>query len=312
MAYEPRPPIPSDIKRKVRQRGGFGCVICGRPLYQYDHLVPWSEVEEHEPDNLILLCDQHHREKTSGLLPIEQVIEANEAPANLATGVSSPYDLHYGGQGCEALIGSNVHTWPEMHDGLMTVPVLIDDTPIVMFRVEDGHLLLTVQLFDEDNELLVQVVDNELVFSTEEWDVEFVGRQLTVRSAPRKIFVGMTFEPPSCIVIDRGRIWRNGIEIRIQPACITVGQGNTMSGCHATNCFFGLATGDLPQGLGGGAFYIGSPRSDFPIASTEDRVMRIGVPHDQGPSEDGEQLMKDFTDFLDNVNPNDFLSGDSD
>lgn len=124
MADNDRPRIPSDIKRQVRQRCGFGCVICGRPLYQYDHLVPWSEVEEHEPDNLVLLCDQHHREKTSGLLPIEQVIEANEAPANLATGVSSPYDLHYGGHDCEALIGSNVHTWPQMHDGLITVPVL--------------------------------------------------------------------------------------------------------------------------------------------------------------------------------------------
>ncbi len=312
MADDDRPRIPNDIKRKVRQRCGFGCVICGRPLYQYDHLVPWSEVEEHEPDNLVLLCDQHHREKTSGLLPIEQVVEANEAPANLATGVSSPYDLHYGGDDCEALIGSNVHIWPQMHDGLVTVPVLIDDTPIVMFRVEDGHLLLTVQLFDEDNELLVQVVDNELVFSTEEWDVEFVGLNLTVRSAPRNIFVGMTFKPPSGIAINRGRIWRNGIGITVRPECVTVGQGNTMSGCSAINCAFGLATGDLPEGLGGGAVYIGSPRSDFPIASSEDRVMRIGVSHDHGSPEDSEQLMKDFTDFLNDVTPDDFLRSGED
>ena len=287
-------------------------MICGRPLYEYDHLVPWSEVEEHEADNIVLLCNEHHGEKTSGLLPVAQVIEANEAPANLATGVSSPLDLHYGGQDCEALIGSNVHTWPEMHDGLMTIPILIDDTPIVMFRVEDGHLLLTVQLFDEENELLVQVVDNELVFSTEEWDVEFVGRTLTVRSAPRSIFVGMTFEPPSRIVIDRGRIWRNGIMLTIQPTCVIVGQGNTMSGCSAINCAFGLATGDLPEGLGGGAFYIGSSRSDFPTASTEDRVMRIGVSSDQGSSEDTQQLIKDFTDFLDDVSPDDFLRGGND
>jgi hypothetical protein len=133
VAVDDRPRIPSDIKRKVRQRCGFGCVICGLPLYEYDHLVPWSEVETHEADNLVLLCDRHHREKTSGLLHLAKVVEANEVPANLATGLSSPFDLHYGGHYCEALIGSNVHTWPQMHDGLMTVPVLIDDTPIVMF-----------------------------------------------------------------------------------------------------------------------------------------------------------------------------------
>jgi trigger factor len=288
-------------------------VICGLPLYEYDHLVPWSEVETHEAHNLVLLCDRHHREKTSGLLPLARVIEANKAPANLSTGVSSPFDLHYGGHDCEALIGSNVHTWPRMHDGLMTVPVLIDDTPIVMFRVEDGHLLLAVQLFDEDNELLVQVFDNELVFSTEEWDVEFEGRKLTVRSAPRNVFVGMTFEPPSRVVIDRGRIWRNGIKVTIQQAYVLVGNGNKISGSRMVNCNFGLATGDLPEGVGGGAIYVGSSRSDFPMASTEDRVMRIGVANDRGPSEEGnDQLMKDFMDFLDHVDPDDFFAGGSD
>jgi hypothetical protein len=174
-------------------------------------------------------------------------------------------------------------------------------------------MLLTVQLFDEDNELLVQVVDNELVFSTEEWDVEFEGRKLTVRSAPRNVFVGTTFEPPSRIVIDHGRIWRNGIEVTIQPTYVLLGEGNKMSGGRMVNCNFGLATGDLPAGSGGGAIYMGSPRSDFPIASTEDRVMRIGVADDQGPSEDGnDQLMKDFMDFLDHVDPDDFLAGSSD
>lgn len=285
-------------------------VICGLPLYEYDHLVRWSELETHDAGNLVLLCDRHHREKTSGLLPLARVIEANEAPRNLATSISSPFDLHYGGHDCEALIGSNAHTWPAMHDGLTTTPVLIDDTPIVMFRVDDGYLLLTVQLFDEDNELLVQVVDNELVFSTDEWDVEFVGLNLTVRSAPRNIFVSMTFEPPSRIVIDRGRIWRNGIEITIQPSYVLVGKGMKMSGNRTINCGFGLATGDLPDGLGGGAIYIGSPRADFPIASTEDRVMRISARRDHDRDGDGnDQLVKDFVDFLDDVNPDDFLVG---
>jgi hypothetical protein len=114
VADDDRSRIPNDIKRRVRQRCGFGCVVCGLPLYEYDHLVPWSEVKTHEADNLVLLCDRHHREKTSGLLPVAQIVEANDTPANLATGTSSPLDLHSGGHGCEALIGSNVLAWPQM------------------------------------------------------------------------------------------------------------------------------------------------------------------------------------------------------
>ncbi len=70
--------IPLPIQREVRQRCGFGCVICGFPLYEYDHLKGWPNVQEHIASDITLLCDKHHREATSGLLPREKVIEAKE------------------------------------------------------------------------------------------------------------------------------------------------------------------------------------------------------------------------------------------
>ena len=270
-----RPPIPEPVKRVVRQRCGFGCVICGLPLYEYDHLVPWTEVREHNPENLVLLCDQHHREKTSGLLPVEAVREANATPYNRRTGVSRPYDLHYSGDSCEADIGSNRHVWPSLEDGAFTVPLIVDDTPIVLFRAEDGHLLLSVQLFDDRNELLVQIIDNQLVFSAAPWDVEFQGRRLTVRGGPGDIFVRMTFEPPARVVIDRAHIWRNGIELEISPEKLFLTQNrNTISGCTATNCILGIAVGDPPPL--GGAIVIGSARAPFPAQpATEPAVRRL-------------------------------------
>lgn len=55
-----RPPIPAKIKRLVRQRCGFGCVICGSPIYEYDHIVNWSETHHHKAEELTLLCSKHH------------------------------------------------------------------------------------------------------------------------------------------------------------------------------------------------------------------------------------------------------------
>jgi hypothetical protein len=259
-----RPPIRDPIKRAVRQRCGFGCVVCGIPIYEIDHLIPYSEAKEHAPENLVLLCKQHHGEKTLGLLPPEVVAEANADPYNRRTGVSSAQDLRYVGAGCEALIGSNRHVWPRLENGMVTLPLLVDDTPIVLFRAEDGHLLLTVQLFNEQNDMLVQIVDNELVFSVEPWDVEFKGRQLTVRGGPRDIFVRMRFDPAdSQITIDRGHIWRNGIELEIRPdRVVLLPNQNVVSNSTAVNCLAGLSTGDIPDGVGGFA-YIGTMRRPF-------------------------------------------------
>jgi trigger factor len=143
------------VKRTVRQECAFGCVICGLPLYEYDHIVPYAEVQEHRPENLVLLCPTHRGEKTRGLLSPGAVGDARKSPANARSGESAPYLLNYTGQHCRAILGSNVHEWPVLADGMFTVPLLIDDTPIVLFRAEDGQLLLTVQLLDSDNKLLV-------------------------------------------------------------------------------------------------------------------------------------------------------------
>ena len=68
--------IPLPVQREVRRRCGFGCVICGLPLYEYDHLLCWAVVQRHVAEEITLLCDQHHREKTSGLLPNDAVHSA--------------------------------------------------------------------------------------------------------------------------------------------------------------------------------------------------------------------------------------------
>jgi 5-methylcytosine-specific restriction endonuclease McrA len=53
-----RPKIPEGVKREVRQRCGFGCVICGLPIYEYDHLVPYAQVLSH--NTRISSCFAHN------------------------------------------------------------------------------------------------------------------------------------------------------------------------------------------------------------------------------------------------------------
>ena len=136
--------IPLPIQREVRQRCGFGCVICGVPLYEYEHLEEWAKVKRHVTEEITLLCDQHHREKTAKLLPKEVVREANSNPFNLKKGVSKQYDLHFSGKEAEITIGGNIFTCEDHGYGTAIIPISVDGTPLVGFVLGDRHLLLNL------------------------------------------------------------------------------------------------------------------------------------------------------------------------
>ena len=42
--------VPELMKREVRQRCGFGCVICGMPLYTYEYMLDYANVHRHVAD----------------------------------------------------------------------------------------------------------------------------------------------------------------------------------------------------------------------------------------------------------------------
>ena len=253
--------IPLPIQREVRQRCGFGCVICGMPLYEYEHMEEWAEVQRHVSDEITLLCDQHHREKTGGLLPKEVVSLANENPHNLKEGVSKPYNLHFAGNNATVEIGSNTFTCQDQGYGTAMVPISVDGTPLIGLILADGHLLLNLVIFDEFNSPILHIKNNQLYYSTESWDIQLVGTTLTIREAHRKILLEIKFCPPNKVVINRGRFLRNGVEILVRPKNILITNNSSLiSGCTATNCFGGLIIGHHEKPIGGFMALNGIPR----------------------------------------------------
>lgn len=245
-----RPPIPEQIKLEVRRRCGFGCVICGLPLYEYDHIVDWAIVQQHVAAQITLLCDRHHREKTNGLLSPQQVTSANQDPFNLRQGVSKAYDLHYAGGGCETTIGSSRFTTEDIGQGTLSASLVIDGIVIVGFVLIDGHLLLHLQLFDEYNNPVATIHNNELIYSTSPWDIKLTGRNLVIRAAERSVLVDMQFDVPNRIVIRRGRVLCNGMEIVVQPDYVLIVNSDTLLRNVSADGFpFGLVFGpvEVPQ-----------------------------------------------------------------
>lgn len=244
--------IPLPIQREVRQRCGFGCVVCGMPLYEYEHMEGWATVQRHVADEITLLCDQHHREKTGGLLPLAAVRAANAAPFNLKEGSSKPYALHFSGAEALVTIGGNRFTCADQGYGTAMVPVSVDGIPLIGLVIADGHLLLNFVAFNEFNEPVLHIKNNQLYYSISPWDIQLVGTRLTVREGHGKILLELRFAPPNEVHVLRGRLLCNGVEVLIRPSHILVTNNSCIvSGCTAVNCYGGLIIGHHSRPMSG-------------------------------------------------------------
>lgn len=99
--------IPEDVKKEVRNKCGFGCVVCGTPIYDYAHIVPYRDIEEHDPSNIILLCRNHHSMESTGLVNIEDYRSYISSPFNYRKEAHFPFDLFLSGRKREISIGTN-------------------------------------------------------------------------------------------------------------------------------------------------------------------------------------------------------------
>jgi hypothetical protein len=65
---ESRTPIPADIRRRVLVEAGHRCAIPACRYIEVDvhHIIPWSQCQSHEYDNLIALCPNCHRRADRG------------------------------------------------------------------------------------------------------------------------------------------------------------------------------------------------------------------------------------------------------
>lgn len=211
-----RPNIPESVKRQIRQRCGFGCVICGLPLYEYEHIVEWASVKRHDPNEMTLLCPTHHAEKTRGLLPVAEVNSANQDPFNYRSGRPEAFPLRYSGDSCLVSMGGG--TWRQDFTQDATVPLLvIRGCSVIEVKRQDERLLLSLRIYSKQGKLLLQIAENELTFSASSWDVELVGRKLTIRGGVRDILAQIEFRTPDEIVITRGVFAFGGSQIRVEP-----------------------------------------------------------------------------------------------
>lgn len=194
-----RPDVPNPIKQILRQQAGFGCCVCGFPLYDYHHIVPYADDHHFRTDDMMALCPNHHREATNGGLGESEQRSYKANPYNIMHGLA---------QGALALqqrtLAIELGSTQFVGDGTF---IRVDDQPLLSLSLsDDGRLQVSVELYDRDGNLLALIDKNEWISGDPyPWDLEYGGRWLLIRRRQREISLYVDARPR--IVSVRGSLW---------------------------------------------------------------------------------------------------------
>ncbi len=190
--------IPEPVKREVRQRAGFGCVICGKAVGDYDHLdPPFHEARAHDPQGIVYLCIEHHGLKTRRQLSEATIRHHAANPAALQKGFSfGAFDM----QSDRPIL----HVGSNKSDGCLNF-IRVNQRPILSIKLPEiagGPFLLNAHFQDVDGKTTLRIVDNEWYVDSDTWDLQTVGQRITIYSAPRTRAAIIITDPPNNFYVE--------------------------------------------------------------------------------------------------------------
>jgi hypothetical protein len=216
----------------------------------------YANVKRHHPDELTLLCPNHHAAKTKGLLSDEQVVEADEDPYNRRNGSTSPFALRFAGDSPEIRIAQQTFKCSDRRRPTWMIPVMIRRHAPVGFTIDTAGLMLNLEAYDLRGRPVLRIRDSELQLSTSVFDATLVGQRLTIHDHEELVALNLVFEPPNRISLERCRITTNGVTVEIDEQNI-VFRGDripqlTLAGNGIIDANVGVLVGDAPRGFGVG------------------------------------------------------------
>lgn len=254
--------IPSHIKREIRQRCGFGCVICGFGFYDYEHFDPdFVDAKSHSPEGMTLLCSQCNQKRARKRLSAATVAAANANPKCLQQGFTSEL-FDFGLNPIEVKFAGN-HFIDCKHI------IEINGTPILSLTPpkQEGQSFLISGIFTDGlGRVALTIRDNVWQARASNWDIECKGPRITVRTASGNVALQLYLEPEaSRLTIERidmefERVRLKGALDSLQMSINEQGW-STISGCSMRSGFCGISIQSGPRVANDPIFDIEEPNS---------------------------------------------------
>lgn len=248
--------IPDAIMREVRQRDGFGCVVCGLAIVDYDHVAPeFNEAREHSSSGIVSLCPGCHGRKTRGLLSTETILDAMQKPKAKQRGFS--FDSFDIGRSHPVIVFGNVLA--------RNTPVILrmngQDVLSVRPPLDEGQpFLIDARFANEFGQKILWIDSNNWHVPISNWDVKASGRTIELRQVAGRFSLILRCDPPNKLTIERFRMMNGRTFIycdgpgrsvfAINP--ITVLQSNGVE-CDGAQCVISIEPRNIIVGMGGGS-----------------------------------------------------------
>ena len=208
---------PLPVKRRLRQEAFFGCCVCGLPILQYHHIIPRHVVEHFRPEDMMVLCPNHHDMATKGAFPESEQRRYKAAPFNLKRGYANGI-LAIEQSYCAFDFGSVQMVSDRAFfsvDGELLLGVRVD---------AEGRLGLSLTLYDDADALLVLIDDDEWISGDPAvWDLEADWQRLTLRRSLRDI--RLRLDASRFPMRLKARLRKNGALIDITPRGVFLDDG---------------------------------------------------------------------------------------
>ncbi len=273
--------IDAAVKRAIRQRDGFGCVICGSAVYTYEHVDPiFAQARVHDPACITLLCGGCHSRLTKGLLSKATVQQAMTSPKCKETGFSfGPFDI-----GSEP---PTVRIGPVTARNVAVVIQAMGDDILSVEPPEElgGPFRISALLANESGTEVLRIERNEWQTPVQNWDVQVVGPKITIHNAPGDIALDLVAVPPTGITVARLNMFHKNARLMVRPDQGLVVRspsgvefttsGATINDSHVAIC---VRLDGIAVGQGGGSVYIESlmggtnPTTGWPTIATSSRA----------------------------------------
>jgi len=196
--------IPEPTKRIVRQQAGFGCCKCGLPIFQYHHIVRGSQ----DPIDIMLLCPIDHHEATVRAMTEEEQRSYKNNPYNIKQGFAEG-KLKINQAIPTIIIGSTKF----IGQGKI---ICVDEEALVSVNIEHERLQLSIKLYDKNDNLVSQIMNNEWIAGNPlPWDLQAGFQMLTIRRKIGDISLGIDARQVPITI--RADIWRKKQNYRIDP-----------------------------------------------------------------------------------------------
>ncbi len=210
--------IPAAIRKQVRRRCKFGCVVCGKAIWTYEHIdPPFSDARVHDPTKITLLCGHHQLESSKGLLSKKSIQEFDANPMGSRRGyVDAIFDLN--GKVPSLVLGTNkLGLKPGQVFSINGLPILKIEHP----ERKSRKWRLSGIFYGEKNQKLCYIDRNELRLLAHNYDIVQISRRFCISNINGDRIFELEINPPDELIVKFMKLTLDGDEVLVDGNTVT-------------------------------------------------------------------------------------------